>query len=107
MRIDMKEKRYHKVANVHEIAPGSGKKVEVDGEELAVFNSDGAFYAINDLCPHRGAPLSEGFLQAGKVFCPWHCFDFDLKTGACGMVPSLCVQSYEVKIEGEEVFVLH
>jgi nitrite reductase (NADH) small subunit len=101
----MNEKRYYKVATIDEIRPGAGKKVEIDGQELALFNSNGQLYAIGDLCPHRGAPLSEGFLQDGKVFCPWHCFDFDLKTGECGTVPSLHVPTYEIKIEGDEVFI--
>jgi nitrite reductase/ring-hydroxylating ferredoxin subunit len=100
------EKRYHKVASVQEIKPGSGMSVEVDGDDVAIFNFDGEFYAINDLCPHRGAPLSEGFLDAGKVFCAWHCFDFNLKTGESATVPSLRVQTYEVKVEGEDVFIL-
>ena len=103
---NIEERRYHKVATVDEIAPGSGKKVEIGDNEIAIFHFNGEFYAIDDLCPHRGAPLSEGFLEAGKVFCPWHCFDFILRTGECVTVPSLHVQAYEVKVEGEDVFVL-
>ena len=102
----MKEKQYYKVATIDEIAPGSGKKVQVNGEDVAVFNFNGEFYAIGDLCPHRGAPLSEGFLDAGKVFCPWHCFDFNLKTGGCGTVESLSVPSYEIKIDGEDLLIM-
>ncbi len=101
------EKRYYKVADVHEVLPGSGKRVEINGDDIAVFNFKGEYFAINDLCPHRGASLSEGFLDAGKVFCPWHCFDFNLKTGECTTVPSIRVQAYEVKVEGDEVFVLY
>jgi NAD(P)H-dependent nitrite reductase small subunit len=100
------EKRCYKVANAGEIAPGAGKLVEVEDQEIALFNFGGEFYATSDMCPHRGASLAAGFLDAGKVFCPWHCFDFNLKTGECTTVPSLCVQTYEVKIEGDEVFVL-
>lgn len=97
---------YYKVASVNEIAPGSGKKVDAGGDEIAVFNFNGEFYAVADICPHRGAPLSEGFLDFGKVFCPWHCFDFNLKTGECTTVPSMSVQTYDVKIEGNDIFVL-
>jgi NAD(P)H-dependent nitrite reductase small subunit len=99
------DKHYYKVASVHEIPPGSGKRFEIGDQEIAVFHFNGAFYAINDLCPHRGAPLSEGFIEGGKVFCPWHCFDFNLRTGECTTVPSLCVQAYEVKIEDDYLFV--
>jgi nitrite reductase/ring-hydroxylating ferredoxin subunit len=80
--------------------------VEVGDEEVAVFNFGGEIYATSDVCPHRGASLAEGFLDQGKVFCPWHCFDFNLKTGQCEMVPSLRVRTYEIKVEGDEVFVL-
>lgn len=100
------EKRYYKVASAGEIAPGAGRMVEVAEREIALFNFGGEVYATSDMCPHRGASLAEGFLDAGKVFCPWHCFDFNLKTGECATVPSLRVQTYEVKIEGGEVFVL-
>lgn len=99
------EQCYHRAASVSEIAPGTGKTVEVNAQEIALFNYHGEFYALSDICPHRGAPLAEGFLEAGKVFCPWHCFDFNLQTGACTIVPSLCVQTYEVKVEGDAVFV--
>ena len=98
--------QYYRVASVHEIAPGSGLRVEVRGKEIAVFHHNGGFSAVDDLCPHRGAPLSEGFIEDGKVFCPWHCFDFNLRTGACTTVPSLCVRSYEIKREGDDLFIL-
>ena len=99
------EKRYYRVASIGEISLGAGRVVEVGGEEVALINFNGEYYAISDLCPHRGASLAEGFLDGGKVFCPWHCFDFNLKTGECGTVPSLRVRTYEVKIVGEDIFV--
>jgi NAD(P)H-dependent nitrite reductase small subunit len=101
------EKRYYKVARTDEIKPGAGKRLEIEDDQVVVFNFNGEYFAINDLCPHRGASLSEGFLDAGKVFCPWHCFDFNLKTGECTTVPSLRVRAYEIKAEGDELFVLH
>jgi len=82
------------------------KKVGVNGEDIAIFNIDGQYLAIGDICPHRGAPLSEGFVEAGKVFCPWHCFDFNLQTGKCEIVPSMSVLTYEIKVEGNQISVL-
>jgi nitrite reductase/ring-hydroxylating ferredoxin subunit len=99
------EKRYYRVASIGEVAPGAGRLAEIAGEEIALFNYNGEYYAISDMCPHRGASLAEGFLDGGKVFCPWHCFDFNLKTGECAMVPSLRVRTYEVKIVGEDILV--
>ena len=101
------EKRDHKVASVGEIPLGAGRLIEVTEQEIALFNFNGEYYAISDMCPHRGASLAEGFLDGGKVFCPWHCFDFNLKTGECATVPSLSVQAYEVKIVGEDIFIVY
>ncbi|MGH9766633.1 MAG: Rieske (2Fe-2S) protein [Blastocatellia bacterium] len=101
------DKRYYKVASIGEIPMGAGRVVVVAEQEIALFNFNGQFYAISDMCPHRGASLAEGFLDVGKVFCPWHCFDFNLKTGECTMVSSLRVQAYEVKVEGEDIFVAY
>ncbi|HEY8461407.1 MAG TPA: non-heme iron oxygenase ferredoxin subunit [Blastocatellia bacterium] len=99
------EKRFYRVASISEIPPGTGRAVEVAGEDIALFNVNGEYYAINELCPHRGASLAIGFLEGGKVFCPLHCFDFNLKTGECGAVPSLRVRTYDVKIAGEDIFI--
>ena len=80
--------------------------MSVENDEIALFNLNGEIYAINDLCPHRGASLSEGFLEDGKVFCPWHCFDFSLLTGECQTAPNLCVATYLVKVEEGGIFIL-
>lgn len=104
-RANQEQQNFYRAAGVSEIAPGTGRAIEVNAQDIALFNYQGKFYAISDICPHRGAPLAEGFLEAGKVFCPWHCFDFNLQTGACTIVPSLRVQTYEVKVEGDEVLV--
>ncbi|MBK8312547.1 MAG: Rieske 2Fe-2S domain-containing protein [Acidobacteria bacterium] len=103
----MSDKRLYKIATKDEIKPGSGKSVNVGRDTIAIFNFDGEFYALDDLCPHRGAPLCEGFLDAGKVFCPWHCFDFNLKTGESETIPSMRVQAYELKIDGDDIYLLY
>ncbi|HKQ78010.1 MAG TPA: Rieske 2Fe-2S domain-containing protein [Blastocatellia bacterium] len=95
------------MASTGEIPLGAGRLVEVAEQRIAVFNFKDEYYAISDMCPHRGASLAEGFLDDCKVFCPWHCFDFNLKTGECDMVPSLRVQTYEVKIVGDGIFLVY
>ena len=49
-----------KVAQRSELSPGTGKVVEANGRKVAIFNVEGAFYAIDNTCTHRGGPLSEG-----------------------------------------------
>jgi nitrite reductase/ring-hydroxylating ferredoxin subunit len=94
-----------KVADTTEIAPGEGKVVDADGKSLAVFNCDGAFYAIDNTCLHRGGPLGEGELEGTTVTCPWHGWQWDVKTGANAMNASVRVGCYPVRVEGTSVLV--
>jgi nitrite reductase/ring-hydroxylating ferredoxin subunit len=94
-----------KVAVTRDLAPGQGKLVEVDGQPIALFNVNGAFYALGAVCPHEGGPLQDGELDDDTVICPWHSFDFNLRTGECSADPDLRVATYVVKIEGDDVFV--
>lgn len=98
-------RQLYEVARASDLPPGSSQTVYANGHQLALFNHGGTFYAIDDSCPHRGAPLSEGYVQGGRVLCSWHCFDFSLTTGACEVVPELKVSTYEVKVEGDTVYV--
>lgn len=106
MPSDLREKTLYEFCAVQDIALGSGKAIEINGHEIAVFNHNGNLYAIDNSCPHRGAPLHEGVLRDGKVYCPWHCFDFDIKTGECGAIKGLDVKTYEVKVEDGMIYVL-
>jgi 3-phenylpropionate/trans-cinnamate dioxygenase ferredoxin component len=93
-----------KVAAVGEVPPGKGKQVVVNGRPVALFNVDGTFYAIDDTCPHRGAPLWEGELQGTEVVCPWHAAAFDVTTGAHLCPPARSgVAAHKVQVVGDEV----
>lgn len=92
-----------KVANTEDIKPGSGIVAEVNGKELAVFNVDGNFFAIDNTCVHRGGPLGEGDLEGEVVTCPWHGWEYNVKTGACTKNPSASVTCFPVTVEGNEV----
>lgn len=94
-----------KICKTSEIKQGSGKSLEVNGKPVAVFNVNGNFYAINDVCGHRGGPLGEGELDGKTVICPWHGWRYDVTTGANELVPDLPTNRYEVKIEGEDILV--
>lgn len=94
------------VASVEEIKDGQSKLAFVHGEEVAVFNIDGDFFAIANECPHHGAALCEGYLRDKTVFCPWHGWQFDLQTGNCLTVPGMDAQSFEVKVEAGRVWLV-
>jgi nitrite reductase/ring-hydroxylating ferredoxin subunit len=95
---------FTKAATVQEVPPGKGKQVTVNGKVLALFNVNGTFYAIEDTCPHRGAPLSEGELSGTELVCPWHAAAFDVTTGAHLSPPApRDVACYKVQVVGDEV----
>lgn len=90
-------------ATVQEIEPGEGMVVELDGREIALFNVDGAYYALENTCCHRGGPLGEGRLDGSTVTCPWHLWQFDVKNGECQNSPGDRVRAYDVIVEGDRV----
>ncbi len=89
-----------------EIPPGSSKVVEVNGQVVAIFNLEGTYYAIDNVCPHQGGPLGEGYLEEnGVVTCPWHSWNFDIRTGQSPMDPDLKVRCFPVRVENGQVIV--
>lgn len=96
---------FQKAAKTSDVANGSGKVVEVDGKEIALFNCDGKFYALNNTCLHQGGPLGEGSLEGTVVTCPWHGWQFDVTTGANPVESSMRTECYPVKVEGEDVLI--
>jgi nitrite reductase/ring-hydroxylating ferredoxin subunit len=93
-----------KVATIQELSPGSAKQVKVGNKTIGLFNVNDTLYAIDDLCTHRGAPLSTGECEGNEVVCPWHGARFDLTTGANLSPPApKAVVSYKVQVAGDEV----
>jgi len=106
----------HIVAAVNEIAPGTCKIVTVKGREIGVFHVNGEFFALINRCPHQGAPLCKGALLSklesagpgdyslshhGEMLrCPWHCWEFDIRTGQSWCDPgSVQARTYGVTVE--------
>ncbi|MEZ6073020.1 MAG: Rieske 2Fe-2S domain-containing protein [Pirellulales bacterium] len=91
------------VAKVGEIAPGSGGTFKVGERLVAVFNNDGEYLAIDDLCPHMGASLGAGYIDEGVVACPWHAWRFKICDGTWCDNPRVKIDSFEVRVQGEEI----
>ncbi|HVH08750.1 MAG TPA: chlorite dismutase family protein [Gemmatimonadales bacterium] len=99
---------YTPVATLADVPPGTGRRVYVGGDAVALFNLNGAVYALANRCSHARASLSEGTLDAARctVTCPWHEGVFALETGqVLGGPPALPVATYRVKLEGETVLI--
>ena len=81
------------------VPPSGGLRVMVDGRAVAVFRGPAGLVAFDDVCPHAGAPLSEGVVREGHVVCAWHGFRFDARTGACPLfagAPSATVRKVQI-----------
>jgi nitrite reductase (NADH) small subunit/3-phenylpropionate/trans-cinnamate dioxygenase ferredoxin subunit len=95
-----------RVAGTGDIPPGEMIVVEVDGEEVAIANVGGEFFAFSNLCTHRGGPLGEGILTGDVVECPFHAGQFNVKTGAVvAPPPNEAVQTFPVKVDGDDISV--
>jgi nitrite reductase (NADH) small subunit len=94
-----------RVAATGEIPAGQGKTIEVDGKQIALFNVDGTLYAIDNTCKHRGGPLGEGELDGTNVICPWHGWTYNVTNGECLDEPDCHVETYDVRVEGNDVLV--
>lgn len=105
----------HIVAAAHEIPPGGRKIVTVGGLSIGIFNLGGEFFALRNRCPHQGGPLCEGktwgalkaqvpgqveYGRAGEILtCPWHAWEFDIRTGQSWCDPArLRVRRYAVSV---------
>lgn len=116
--------REHVVGSVDDFPPGTHRIVTVGRREIGVFNIDGAFYALPNVCPHQAGPLcraqsTTGTLQVelnedgtrafrwthvGEIVrCPWHGLEFHVPTGRCLAFPRLSIRSYEVFVDGSQV----
>ena len=96
-----------KIATVDEVSVNSSKLVEIEGIRIALFNLNGEFYAIEDICTHDGGPLVEGEIVNGhEVRCPRHGARFDIRTGAALSFPAFeSTTAYDVYIQGQDLLI--
>jgi 3-phenylpropionate/trans-cinnamate dioxygenase ferredoxin component len=95
-----------KVARTSDVPPGTRYWVELEEETIVLFNVNGTFYAIADLCTHDEGPLEEGELDGYAVACPRHGARFDIRSGAALCLPATSsVPTYRVRVDGDEIYV--
>ena len=88
-----------------EIPPGMIREFQLDGKTIALANVDGKFFAINNVCMHRGGPLGEGQLAGHTVTCPWHGWQYDVTNGTVVGNAAVGVETYPVEVRGNDIFV--
>jgi nitrite reductase (NADH) small subunit/3-phenylpropionate/trans-cinnamate dioxygenase ferredoxin subunit len=92
---------FQTVCKVQELSEGQARTIEVAGRLIALFCVGGQYHAIDDVCPHMGASLSDGSVEAGVVTCPWHAWRFRLADGAWADYPRMKIGCYPVRVEGD------
>ena len=94
------------VAPADDFPAGSRQTVDVDDVPIIVFNLDGQYFAIEDVCTHDDGPLGEGQLEGCEIECPRHGARFDVRTGQVTRMPAAApVESFATKVEDGRVFV--
>ncbi len=93
------------VADVADFPLGSAREVVAEGKVIALFHTAEGFFALDGLCPHQGGPLGKGKLEGCVVTCPWHGFQFDVRTGQHQVSANLVHPRFPAKVEGEQVWV--
>ncbi len=94
-----------KIASVNEIPEGKGIVIQVEsGKEMALFKINGEIFALDNLCPHMGGPLGEGELEGACLTCPWHGWQFDVRSGTCENMPGDDATKIEIVVKNDEVY---
>ncbi|MDC0708491.1 nitrite reductase (NAD(P)H) small subunit [Stigmatella sp. ncwal1] len=91
------------VARLSDLDARGRTVVQVDGRAVAILRVAGALYAVEDACPHREGPLSEGDLDGFILHCPLHAWPFDVRSGICSSTPDVRVRTWPVRVLGEEI----
>lgn len=96
---------WHRVLASDELPPGRVTTVTVGRRSLAVSNSDGAYGAIDNHCPHQGGPLGEGSIEQGWLRCPWHGYDYSPCNGTSPGAHGDGVEAFAVETRDDGVYV--
>ena len=92
------------IAKVDEVGDGVRLFVEIDDQDLVVFNIAGEYFAIGDVCSHDDGPLSDGEIEEYDVICPRHGARFDIRSGQVTSLPAVKdIPAYPVRVSGENI----
>lgn len=116
------DEEYTKVAEIGDIPVGRAIGVEIDGIEVAVFNTDGEYFAMANRCAHQHAPLCKAGEEkinaehtwtktrgtvdtdTNTVTCPWHLWEWDLETGT-HEVTGKRIGTFDVVVDGDDILI--
>ncbi|MGB7069487.1 MAG: Rieske 2Fe-2S domain-containing protein [Pyrinomonadaceae bacterium] len=95
------------IGHAESVPPGRGATVKLkDGTEVALYNVNGTFHAIENFCPHKGYALADSRLYGTVIECDLHAWRFDVRTGECFTHPTCSIESYDVVVEDGMIKIL-
>jgi nitrite reductase (NADH) small subunit len=84
---------------------GEAKEFELGDKVICVANVNGTVTAMDNVCLHMGGPLGQGYIEGNKIVCPWHGWEYDLRTGEVSDDPQSKVAVYPLRIENGDVLI--
>jgi 3-phenylpropionate/trans-cinnamate dioxygenase ferredoxin subunit len=103
---DLTTDNYKRVARFDELPQGKTLCVELDGREILLCHTAEGVYAVDNLCSHAKARLSEGKLKGQKILCPLHGAAFDVRNGSALTRPAITpIASHSIKLEGDVILI--
>jgi nitrite reductase (NADH) small subunit len=97
--------QFVEAGRVEDFPPGSVRRIPNGDRAIAIYHTPAGFFATDDVCPHRGGPLSGGDLIGNEINCPWHLWAFDVRSGRCAGNPDIAVATYPLVVENGRVLV--
>jgi NAD(P)H-dependent nitrite reductase small subunit len=90
---------------LEDLPVGQSRCLEFDDLQIGLFRHADGLFAIDNICPHRGAPLHDGFVSDKFVTCPWHQWQFQLDDGVCRNIPQMRVATYPVEVRDGAIWI--
>lgn len=97
--------KYVRVMKEGDLPIGKSVVVTAKGEDMALFNYKGKYFAVANKCLHKGSPLAEGRIEEGVIICPNHEWRYDLKTGECAQNPYMKTKIFPVKLHKGSIYI--
>jgi nitrite reductase (NADH) small subunit len=97
--------RWIRAAELSACPPGAALECVVEDRIVALFNVDGTIYALDGVCPHQGGPLGKGCLTGTIITCPWHGWQFDVRSGQHSLSRSIRQPAFPARIEGGAIWI--
>lgn len=93
-----------RATDLDHVPPGAVHEAIIGGVSYAICNAAGQLFAVSGDCPHSGGPLGHGTLHGYSLVCPWHAWEFDVRTGECDGRPDCRLATYPVTVSGSGVY---